>query len=122
MAFASFSHANGSVTFTRSPQRPDNSLGILQPQRTTPGGCKYSYTPIILQQNIRLPVRLTTAQKNQILTFFNTTVSGMSETFTYTNPAGVAVVVRFASTKLDFTETAYDAWTGTIDLLRVVKI
>ncbi len=120
MSQASFVHTGGSITFTRSPRRPDNSLDVVQPQRTGPGGVRFGFAQTIVAAVISLPLRLTTAEKDALLVFFNTTANGMADQFIYTTTDGSALPVRFATPKLDgLTEVAYDAWTVTVQL-RVV--
>jgi ATP-dependent helicase YprA (DUF1998 family) len=120
MSQASFSHAAGSITFSRSPQRPDNTLDLVQPLRQTCGGVRFGFAQTIEAAIISLPLRMTSTEKNQLLTFFNTTVNGMAEAFTYTDTSGVAHLVRFAVPQLEgLMEKAWDAWTATVRLRSV---
>jgi hypothetical protein len=114
---ATFTHSGGSITFTRTPQRPDRSLDVIQPARTSAGGSRFGFAHTIINQAIRLRLRLTTAEKNALLAFFNSTVKGMSEVFIYTDPMGNAQSVRFGTPRLNgLREKAYDSWEITVAL------
>jgi hypothetical protein len=108
------------LTFSRSPQRPDATYEAVQAVRQTAGGVLLSYDQIITKQLIRLKLRLTTAEKEALLVFFDSSAVGMANAFTYTNTAGVATSVRFDSPRLDgLLEKAYNTWELTVGL-RVV--
>lgn len=78
------------------------------------------YTHTIVRQVLKLKLRMTAAQKDQLLAFFDTIVNGMAESFTYTDPVGTTTIVRFDAPKLDgLTEKALDSWEITVPL-RVV--
>ena len=53
MASATFAHTNGSITFTRAPQRPDKSLAVIQPQRKSAGGNRFGYAHTIINNALR---------------------------------------------------------------------
>lgn len=80
-------------------------------------GIEYGFRNTITNQSLSLPMRMTTAQKDQFLTFFNTTVRGMSELFVYTDPLGRPVTARFAERSLTgLLEKAYNSWEITVPL------
>lgn len=117
MANATFVHSGGTVTFTRAPQRPAQSLAVLQPRRQSAGGVRFGFTRTIAETIIRLPLRMTTVQKEALLTFFNTTVNGMAYPFTFTDPFGSAISCRFNAPRLaNILEKGYDAWEATVEL------
>ena len=117
MANATFVHTGGTITFTRALPRPDQVLNVIQPQRTTSAGVRFGYSHTIIAQTMRLQLRMTTAQKEQLLAFFNTIVNGMAESFTYTDNIGTATAVRFDAPRLDgLIEKAYDSWETTVTL------
>lgn len=114
---ASFTHPNGSVTFSRGPHRPDNSLAVVQPQRQSAANVRFGYAHTIAHETMSLRLRMTTAEKDQFLTFFNTTVNGMAEQFGYLDPQNTALLVMFNTPRLsDLTEKAYDAWEATVGI------
>ena len=59
---------------------------------------------------------LTDSEKDDLLSFFQTTVSGVSQTFTYTNPLGTAYTARFLSPDLDFLKVSDGIWDIQFDL------
>jgi hypothetical protein len=111
-----FSHIDGSITLTRAPRRPDKSLAVIQPQRKSAGGTRFGYAHTIINDTLRLQIRATTAEKDQLLTFFNTIARGMAELIGYTDPLGATISCRFAQATLDIIEKAYNAWEITCSL------
>ena len=59
---------------------------------------------------------LTDAEKDDLLSFFRDAVSGVSQTFTYTNPLGTAYTARFLSPDLDFLKVSDGIWDIQFDL------
>ena len=119
MSLATFVNGGTTLTFSRTPNRPDISATIVQPQRKTAGDIPYGYTHLLTDTVLRLRLRMTSTEKNSLLTFFQTTVSGMAKTFTYTDTAGTALTVRFNIPKLTVTETIYGSFTADVELLVV---
>lgn len=120
MSTATFVYGGTTITFTRSPLRPDQSLDVIQPQRQTSGGTRFGYAQTVVAVVLRLTLRMTTSQKDLLLNFFNTIVNGMANAFVYTDTSGNALTVRFDKPSLDgLTEKAYNAWEVTVPL-RVV--
>lgn len=114
---ASFYHPAGTLIFSRAPYRPDRSLTIVQPQRQSAGGVRFGFTHTIVNQIANLRLRLNTAERDQLLTFFNSTVRGQAEQFAYTDTNGQALLARFDSPTLEgLTEIAYDSHEVTVRL------
>jgi hypothetical protein len=109
MPGAIFSHTNGSVTLSRAPHRPDNSLAVIQPRRDT-GVVRFGFAHTITEKTMRMKIRATSDEKEHFLTFFNTIVNGMAELFVYTDPLGATGNFRFATPSLDISERAYNSW------------
>jgi hypothetical protein len=81
------------------------------------GGARYGYALYVKHDLLNLPLRMTAAEKTQLLTFFRTVARGMANVFTYTDPLGIAVSVRFAGSSLpEIPENAFDAFVATIPL------
>ncbi len=119
MAQASFTHTNGSVTFSRAFQRPERSFALLQAARKTAAGFPRGYHYIILNSLITIKLRMNQSERDSFLQFWSTTVNGMVNAFTYTATDGVTNQVRFNTSELpDITETAYGSFTVTV-VLRV---
>lgn len=113
---ASFIHPNGSVTFSRGPYRPDNSLAVVQPQRRSAASIRFGYAHTIVNDLKQLRIRATTTEKDQFTTFFNTIAQGMSELIEYTDPTGASITARFDRPTFSVIEIAYNAWEITVGL------
>lgn len=117
---ASFTHADGSVVFSRAPLRPDNSLAPRQPSRKSAGGVRYAYTAIIEDDLISLRLRMNDAELEQLILFWHAIVNGMVKPFTYTPIIGPAIGVCFNTPDLpDLIEKAYDNHQVTVALRRL---
>lgn len=117
MPTASFVHANGSVIFSRGPRRPDNTFRPQQPVRRSAAGVRSAYYSIINDDLITLPLRLSAAEKELLISFWDTVVDGMAETFVYTDTNGIAYTVVFDTPALpDLTEVAYNEYEVTVTL------
>ena len=53
---------------------------------------------------------LTDSEKEALDGFYNTTVDGVTNTFTYTDTDGTGYTARFLDTILEFTKTANNQW------------
>ena len=113
---ATFYHPSGSVTFSRNPQRPDQSLDIIQPQRKSAGGTRFGFAHTIVKRIIKVNFRLTDTEKAALINFFHNVVKGKSGLFVYSDPAGIGYQVRFESDTLAITEKAYSAHSAAIEL------
>lgn len=112
-----FAHANGSVTFSRAPLRPDRSLGFTQAIQETTGGVREVYHSYAQNDIIDLHLRMTAAEAAQFKAFFTTIVRGTAFPFTYTDVFGAAASVRFTTPRRPaITEKAYDAYETTVQL------
>ena len=117
MPNASFVHPNGSITFSRGPHRPDNSLAPVQPLRKSAGGVRLGFASAFDKNLIRPRLRLSEVEKAQFIAFWDTIVNGMSEPFTYTDTSGFAQVVSFEDPALpDIIDIGYDSYEVTVTL------
>lgn len=117
MSQATFVKGGTTLAFSRTPMRPDISATILQPQRKTAGDLPLGFDHVVTNIVLRLRLRMNESEKNSLLTFFQTTVAGMAQTFTYTDTAGTPLTVRFNMPRLTITETIYGSFTADIELL-----
>ncbi|MFH1558016.1 MAG: hypothetical protein ABII76_24695, partial [Pseudomonadota bacterium] len=77
----------------------------------TAGGTRYAYDKGVSRYEAELDFRgLTTAQKAALQGFFNSTVAGVSETWTYTDTAGGTFTARFLDPELRFDQIARGIW------------
>lgn len=116
MPNATFSHTNGTITFTRTPSRPDHTVEINQPARRTSGGTRFGFAQILTKKVIRVNLRMTTIERANLVNFFYSIAQGMAEKFTYTDALGTARAVRFDKPTLDIQEKAFDTHIATLDL------
>jgi hypothetical protein len=120
MAVTSFIHAGGTVTFARTPQRPDGQVEIMQPSRITPARRRFGYSPTVTLSPFTLELRATTAEKDAVVAFFYNNAKGMSNPFEYQKPDGTTTIVRFASPKIRTRELVAGSWIVTVDLVELL--
>ncbi len=109
-----------SVTFTHDETTvtlPDPSPGYpvrgarRQLVGRTAGGVVYVYDKGIDTYEVDLPFEsLTDAEKASLVDFFENTVSGGLQVFTYTDSAETARTARFIDPHLDFTKVVANVW------------
>lgn len=105
------------LPFSRAPLRPAGSLAFRQASRQSTGAVRFGFDWYVRDALFALPLRLSEAEKTTFLTFWRTTVRGMSAPFTYLDPEGTALAVRFAAATLpQIREVAYDAYEVTVSL------
>lgn len=106
---AAFTHANGSVTFTRNPARPARSDSRLQPLAETAAGLTMARSSYASERTMELEwPAMTLTNLNSLTIFLQSTVKGTANSFTYTDPAGASYTVRFLSPEISSSEVAKD--------------
>lgn len=115
---SSFTHASGSVTFSRPPLRPQRSLELLQAEAQSAGGDFFGLDSYDVEKLIvlRWP-GMSTSDLEDLEAFLFDTVNGMAETFTYTDVWAGAHSVRFAAAELRSIERAADRHDVTVLLM-----
>ncbi len=107
MPAARFDHAGGSLIFSRPPERPARELELIQAETRSAGGVPFGFT--IYDVEDLLPLRwrgLLESEAVALESFFRSILNGMAEPFLYTDVAGVAHSVRFATPEIDSVERA----------------
>jgi len=75
------------------------------------GGTVYTYDKGVDTYEVELVFEsLTNQEKADLQSFFDVTVDGVCQTFTYTDSAGNDYTARFLSAHLDFVKVANDVW------------
>lgn len=116
---ASFANAYGSVIFKRAPLYPSGSSELLQASAESTGGEPISRNPLAHIKPLKLQWQgMSKANYLALETFFISSAKGMARTFTYTDAAGTAITVRFASPTLNFNETAHERYSGSVQLFK----
>jgi hypothetical protein len=107
-----------SVTFSRQPGYGEFELIFHGAVEKAGGGTLVAYPPIIQEMILRQPLRINGASKTDLESFFNVTVRGIAETFTYNNAnIGPALTVRFAEPTLPaFEEVGFDQYAAELAL------
>lgn len=119
MPAAKFVKGATTITFTRAPQRPQQSVALLQPSIESTGGDRVGGT--IYDTDTTIPLSwsgMSAADLASLESFFLTTVGGMAETFTYTDTNGTAHTVRFATPQIQTREKAYDRFDVSLVLVK----
>jgi len=74
-------------------------------------GQRYVYDKGVERQTIELTLRrVSTADKDALLSFFHSMADGMMETFTYADDEGTAWTARFIDTELAVDQVRNDQW------------
>jgi len=114
---AIFTHASGTINFTRAPLRKRGSIELLQALVKNSGGQPFAFDSLAEEDLIVLTWRrMTTPDRSALETFLVSTAKGMVETFTYTDVDAVATTVRFAYPDLLLSEVAQGGHEVTIVL------
>ncbi|MBW1779320.1 MAG: hypothetical protein JRL30_01145 [Deltaproteobacteria bacterium] len=83
----------------------------------TAGGVTYSYDKGVTKYEAVLRFdTLSDTQKNTLETFFNTTVTGVNTTWTYTDTGAVEYTARFLDPELPFEKQAKNLWSVSVRL------
>ena len=83
----------------------------------TAGGTRYAYDIGIDRYEADLDFRsLTTSEKDDLQSFFHSTVDGSGTTFTYTDADGSTYTARFLNPTLEFTKTYGDVYDISLSL------
>lgn len=113
-----FSHASGSVTFTRNPRRPRPQLSMLQASAESAAGRRFGYDEIATEESIVLHwPRMATADLDALRAFHDV-VAGAGESWIWTDVAGVQTAVRFAPGEISAEEIAYGSYAVSVTLMR----
>ena len=109
-----------SITFTKSTTTitlPDPASGgkllRLERQATgrTAGGTLYAYDKGVGRVEAELVLEsLTDSEKDALTGFFQTTVRGCRDTFTYTDSGSATHTARFVTPQLEWTEVSANVW------------
>ncbi len=100
-----------SVTIPAPARFGTVSVGLGQAKGRTSGGELYVYDLGADRVEAELEFRsLSGAERDQLLAFFEDTALGMSEQWTYTDPAGAAFGARFTEAALEFVQVARNVW------------
>ena len=108
-----------STAVTLPSPNPGSSAREVKSQVTglTAGGERYVYDKGIDSFLIDLTFEsLSDAEKDDLQSFFHTTVDGMAETFTYTDSGGTDYTARFVYPTLNFVKIAQGVWDVTFTL------
>ena len=65
---AAFYHSSTGYITVRSARRPQQTLNIVQPKRTTKGGHSYGYAHTVIDDNMPVQLEMNTAQKTVLET------------------------------------------------------
>ena len=114
-------NSSGEDTITLNGPRSDQAIDKPVPRWVTDltqGGTRYSYklnssTKRIWTLQFDF---LTSAQKSDLETFFDTYAEGPENTFTYTHTDGNSYTARFAMTDLNFVRVGPNLWQVTMIL------
>ena len=107
------------ITFERGLLGPIEKPKLTaQPSRLSDGNVLYSYDKGVAWQEFSLKfARLSQAQRDDLLTWWDTAAVRQKNTFTYTDEDSVAHTVRWMGDIFDFVkEPATGKWSGTIRL------
>lgn len=105
--------SKGAVTVTiPAPARFGTvAVPLGQARGRTAGGDLYVYDLGTKRVEAELEFRsLTGAQRDDLLDFFENAALGMSEQWTYTDPAGRTFGARFTGPALEFVQVARNVW------------
>ena len=87
------------------------AVPLGQARGRTAGGDLYVYDLGTKRVEAELEFRsLTGLQRDALLDFFENTALGMSEQWTYTDPAGATLGARFLGPALEFVQVARNVW------------
>lgn len=114
-----FSHASGSVTFSRNPALSVHPLEIEQPLAKTPAGVLFGHEPAVTDRTIPLtwPAMLS-SDLDALLLFWTDVVGGAGTPFTYTDASGVELPVSFYPAPIRIAERTLDSAEVSVILLR----
>ena len=110
---------SGATTVTLPAPSPGASMDAVKHQALglTAGGTRYAYDKGVDRYEVELVfVSLTDSQKEDLQSFFHTTVDGVTNTWTYTDSAGNSFTARFLNPTLSFTQVARRVWDVTMKL------
>ena len=104
---------SGETTVTLPDPLPGYPVRARQRQAVgrTAGGSVYVYDKGVDTFEVELPLEsLTDAEKNALVSFFDTLAKGCLETFTYTDSNGTARTARFLEPELSFVKVTANVW------------
>jgi len=108
------------TTTLRLPAPSPGSLHTLAKEQAaglSAAGQRYVYDKGVDRRALALKFpTLTTAQKDALASFFDSTADGMMQTFTYTDADGTAWTARFASPDLAVQRVREDEWSVALQL------
>lgn len=118
MPATTFTKDATTIAFTRAPARPSQRTELLQPEQRSAGGEPVAGAVVAADTTWPLQWRgMSTSELASLISFFNTTVRGMAETFTWTDVTGTARTVRFATPQIDHSEIAYGRFEVSLTLM-----
>lgn len=105
MPATTFAAGATTVTFVRSPQRPERSQQVFQASAQSGAGVSIAGSVDAAELPWELSWRgMSGVDLAALTTFFTTTVRGMADTFSWTDTDGVARMVRFGAPEVESTE------------------
>ncbi len=105
-AFFSGTHA---LLFDQAPQRPPQSLTLIQAQDATAGGVDYGYQVFASDRLLTLTwPRMQTYYRDRLRAWFKDVAKGMALTFDYRQVDGSLLSVRFGSPTIKISEITPD--------------
>lgn len=100
-----------SVTIPAPARFGTVAVRLGQARGRTSGGELYVYDLGVKRVEAELEFRsLSGSERGDLLDFFENTALGMSEQWTYTDPAGAAYGARFREGALEFVQVARNVW------------
>ena len=89
----------------------------LQAVGLTAGGVRYAYEKGVTLYEVELSFEtLSDSDKDNLDTFFGTTIGGASKTWTYTDTSGNTYTARFLDDSLEWTKVAQGVWSVNVRL------
>lgn len=117
-SIAAFILGSASLKFERDPQRPPRSLQLIQAVGRATGGNLYGYSVHAEDDLLTLSFpRLHRYYLERLREWFRDVSAGMSHAFTYRQPDGVEITVRFAEPRLSVREITPDRFAVELSLM-----
>ena len=118
MAKITFTKGVDSLAFTYNNQfpvsRPVEKFQVVD--RTADGTLQVEDLGVDVERRELVFKFMPQADYDALVTWFNTTCNGAAETFTFTDERSNGMTVRMLTTVLDFRETQWQQYEGTLEL------